>query len=198
MTILFIAIPLIGCLAVLAIPAKRAVALGILVTAITFVLTVVAAGSVSYVRGDMQLVTDVPWIPPIGLRFHLGVDGVSVPLVVLTALLCLLGMVYVARKEANLARSRAFVSLLLLTEVGMLGTFVSLDLLLFFVFFEVVLIPMYALIAGWGGADRIRAARQFILYTLLGSGVLLVGLLVIYANTSTLDMVGSPPGTAPG
>lgn len=187
--VLFVVVPLLGCLAVLAVPARLAILLGIVVTAVTFVLTVVAAGSVSYVRGGMRLVTDVPWIPPIGLRFHLGIDGVSAPLVILTALLCLLGMVYVARKEASLERPRAFVSLLLLTEVGMLGTFVSLDLLLFFVFFEVVLIPMYALIAGWGGAGRIRAARQFILYTLLGSGVLLVGLLVIYGNTSTLDMV---------
>ncbi|MBP2325270.1 NADH-quinone oxidoreductase subunit M [Kibdelosporangium banguiense] len=187
--VLFFAIPLIGCIAVLAVPERIAVVLGIVITAVTFVLTVVAAMSFSYVGGGMHLVTDLSWIPPIGLRFHLGIDGVSVPLVILTALLCLLGMIYVARREAGLERPRAFVSLLLLTEVGMLGTFISLDLLLFFVFFEVVLIPMYALIAGWGGAGRVRAARQFILYTLLGSGVLLVGLLVIYGNTSTLDMV---------
>lgn len=169
-----------------------------LVTGITFAISVAIAFAVDYARPGMQLVTDLPWIPPLGLRFHLGVDGVSVPLVVLTALLCFLSMVYVARKDGEPERAHSFVSLLLLTEVGMLGTFVALDLLLFFVFFEVVLIPMYALIAGWGGAGRGPAARQFILYTLLGSGVLLVGLLVIYGHTSTLNMVELAAGDGAG
>jgi NADH-quinone oxidoreductase subunit M len=81
------------------------------------------------------------------------------------------------------------VGLLLLLETGMLGTFVALDLILFFVFFETVLIPMYFLIAYWGSEGRARAAFKFILYTLLGSAVMLLGLLLIYAKTGTLDMV---------
>ncbi|ONI86518.1 NADH-quinone oxidoreductase subunit M [Actinosynnema sp. ALI-1.44] len=186
--ILLLAVPLAGCLAALA-THRTATAVGLVTTGITFVLAVVTAFSVDYVRPGTHLITDVPWIPPLGIRFHLGVDGVSVPLVVLTALLCFLSMIYGARRGGTPDRPHAFVSLLLLTEVGMLGTFVALDLLLFFVFFEVVLIPMYALIAGWGGAQRGPAARQFILYTLLGSGVLLVGLLVVYLHTSTLDIV---------
>jgi NADH-quinone oxidoreductase subunit M len=187
--ILLIAVPLIGCLAVLAVPERRAIVFGVVATGAALLVAVLTAITFDYGRAGMQAATDAPWIPPIGLRFHLGIDGVSLPLVVLTALLCALGAIYVARPSARPARPRAFMSLLLLTEVGMLGTFVALDLLLFFVFFEVVLIPMYALIAGWGGAARAAAARQFILYTLLGSGVLLVGLLLIYGHTSTLDMV---------
>jgi NADH-quinone oxidoreductase subunit M len=186
MTALLLAVPLLGCLAVLGIPARLAVAFGIVVTSLTFLITVAMAVLFGYSHpAGMQFSVDVPWIPPIDLRFHLGVDGISLPLIVLTALLSMLCAVYLKPTE----RPRALVSLLLLTEVGMLGTFAALDLLLFFVFFEVVLIPMYAIIAGWGGARRVAAARQFILYTLLGSGVLLVGLLVIYSQTSTLDMV---------
>ncbi|MCE7002737.1 NADH-quinone oxidoreductase subunit M [Kibdelosporangium philippinense] len=184
MNVLLLAVPLAGCLLVLWL---RHLAVGVVVTGITFAVSVVIAFSVDYARPGMQLETDLPWIPPLGLRFHLGVDGVSVPLIVLTSLLCFLSMIYLVRRVPE--RAHSFMSLLLLTEVGMLGTFVALDLLLFFVFFEVVLIPMYALIAGWGGASRGPAARQFILYTLLGSGVLLVGLLVIYGHTSTLNMV---------
>nr|WP_264085080.1 NADH-quinone oxidoreductase subunit M [Kibdelosporangium phytohabitans] len=183
-----LAAPLAGCLAVLG-SRRSAVLVGIVTTGITFAVALAIVFSVDYARPGTQLVTDAPWIPPLGIRFHLGVDGVSVPLVVLTALLCLLSMIYVARRGGAPVRPHSFVSLVLLTEVGMLGTFVALDLLLFFLFFEVVLIPMYALVAGWGGAGRGPAARQFILYTLLGSGVLLVGLLVVHGHTSTLDIV---------
>ncbi len=189
LAILLVALPLAGCLAVLAIPERRAMTFGVLVSGGTLVVAVVVAAVFDYRRSaSVQLSVDQPWIPPIGLRFHLGVDGISLPLVVLTALLCALCAIYLAKTKPE--RARAFVSLLLLTEVGMIGTFVALDLLLFFVFFEIVLVPMYAIIAGWGGGPgRASAARQFILYTLLGSGVLLVGLLIIYSQTSTLDMV---------
>ena len=189
-TVALIAVPLLGCLVVLVVPERRAVPFGVVVTGVTLLIAAAMAGSFDYGRtADAQFSFDRAWIPPVGLRFHLGVDGISLPLVVLTALLCALCAVYLTRPAGAPARPRAFVALLLLTEVGMLGTFVALDLLLFFVFFEVVLLPMYAMIAGWGGTARIAAARQFILYTLLGSGVLLVGLLVIYAQTGTLDMV---------
>jgi NADH-quinone oxidoreductase subunit M len=188
-TILLVALPLAGCLAVLAVPERRAVTFGVLVTGGTLVVAAVVAAAFDYQQSAaVQLSVDRPWIPPISLRFHLGVDGISLPLVVLTALLCALCAIYLAKTQPE--RARAFVSLLLLTEVGMIGTFVALDLLLFFVFFEIVLVPMYAIIAGWGGGPgRAAAARQFILYTLLGSGVLLVGLLIVYSQTSTLDMV---------
>ena len=131
--------------------------------------------------------------PSLGLRFHLGIDGISSPLVLLTACLTLLCMVYLLRVRPEAGRPRALVGLLLLLEVGMLGTFVALDLLLFFVFFEVVLVPMWFVIAQWGDdkvpGGRVRAANVFILYTLLGSAVMLLGILLVGLTAGTFDIV---------
>ncbi|MEV4747950.1 NADH-quinone oxidoreductase subunit M [Streptosporangium sp. NPDC049248] len=170
------------------------------VSGVTFALSVVLAAAFDH--GDaarVQFVTDLAWIPGLDLRFHLGVDGISLPLVVLTTLLTFLCFVYLCRGRADGPgqllspgrggdRPRALVFTLLVLEVGMIGTFLALDLLLFFVFFEVVLIPMYFVIALWGGRARRAAAIKFILYTLLGSVVLLLGLLIIWSQTGTLDM----------
>ncbi|GAB3961075.1 NADH-quinone oxidoreductase subunit M [Actinoallomurus acanthiterrae] len=169
---------------------------GLAVTAVTLALAVVAAAAFDYGRRGPQLGVNVTWARSIGLRLHLGVDGISLPLIVLTAALTFLCMVYSARVLPSAGGSpQALIGLILLLEVGMLGTFVSLDLLLFFVFFEVVLIPMYFVIADWGGsggkdsAARARAAaNKFILYTLLGSGFLLVGILIVAVNAGTFDM----------
>jgi len=132
---------------------------------------------------------DVAWIPAIDARFHLGVDGVSLPLVLLTTLLTLCCAVYTLRRAAGEGRTSLLLALVLVLEVGALGTFLALDLLLFFVFFETVLAPMYFLIAGWGGAGARHAATKFVLYTLLGSVLLLVGLLTVYVGSGTLDIV---------
>ncbi|MGI5161716.1 complex I subunit 4 family protein [Microbispora sp. CA-102843] len=189
--IALVAVPLLGA-AVFAVPAVRgrAVAWGIAVSAVVLVLAVALAAVFDYARpAGMQLQIDRTWIPGLGLRFHLGVDGVSLPLVVLTALLTFLCFVHLAGHPPAGGRSGALVVTLLVLEVGMIGTFLALDLLLFFVFFEVVLVPMYFVIALWGGAGRRAAAVKFILYTLLGSAVLLIGLLVVWTQAGTLDMV---------
>jgi NADH-quinone oxidoreductase subunit M len=125
------------------------------------------------------------WVPALKIDFHLGVDGVSYPLVVLTALLTLLCCAYTVWK----GDSRTLPALLLVLEVGILGTFLSLDLVLFFLFFEVVLLPMYAVIAGWGGDQRRAAARKFVLYTLFGSVLLLLGVMTVVVNAGTGDML---------
>jgi NADH-quinone oxidoreductase subunit M len=136
---------------------------------------------------DPRHEVDASWIPAIDVRFHVGVDGVSLPLVVLTTLLTLLGTILTLQKTRRVA---AFTALVLLLEVGLLGTFVALDLVLFFVAFEIVLAPMYFLIADWGGGPRARhAATKFILYTLLGSVLVLVGMLAVYASAGTFDIV---------
>lgn len=137
--------------------------------------------------GRIQQPMDVSWIPSLGVRFHLGIDGISLPLVVLTTLLTFLCFLYLGRREVP--NARLLTALLFLLEVGMVGTFLALDLVLFFVFFEIVLIPMYAIIALWGGERRRHAAFKFILYTLLGSAVLLAGLMLLGLNAGTLDMV---------
>lgn len=132
---------------------------------------------------------DVPWVPGLDLRFHLGVDGISYPLVVLTALLTLLCCVYSLWTVPPPGRGRLLVALLLVIEVGILGTFLALDLVLFFVFFEVVLLPMYAVISVWGGEGRRHAARKFVLYTLFGSVLLLVGVFTVVGAAGTSDLV---------
>ncbi|MHC5906990.1 NADH-quinone oxidoreductase subunit M [Streptomyces sp. S6] len=137
----------------------------------------------------MQASTDINWIPALGVRVHLGIDGISLPLLVLTALLTFLCALYSYFKPPTGPSPKAFVALLLLLEGGTLATFAVLDLLLFFLAFETVLIPMYFLIARWGGEDRTRAAWKFILYTLLGSVVMLLGLLLIGVRAGTFDMV---------
>lgn len=165
---------------------------GVTVTGAVFVLSVVLAAGFDYGAdgpATMQAESDVSWIPALGIRLHLGVDGVSLPLLVLTALLTFLCAVYGYFAMPAGPSPRAFVALLLVLEGGMLATFAVLNLLLFFLAFEMVLIPMYFLIARWGGAGRGPAAWKFILYTLLGSVVMLLGLLLVGFKGGTFDMV---------
>ncbi|MER7051991.1 NADH-quinone oxidoreductase subunit M [Streptomyces sp. NPDC000351] len=145
----------------------------------------------------MQASTDISWIPALDVRIHLGIDGISLPLLVLTALLAFLCALYSYFKQQHERLTpraagpspKAFVALLLVLESGTLATFAVLDLILFFLAFEMVLIPMYFLIARWGGEGRTAAAWKFILYTLLGSVVMLLGLLLIGITAGTFDMV---------
>jgi NADH-quinone oxidoreductase subunit M len=134
------------------------------------------------------------WVPGLNLQFHIGVDGISYPLVVLTTLLTLLCCGFTWRR----GESSTLIALLLVIEVGIVGTFLALDLVLFFVFFEVVLLPMYAVIAVWGGERRRHAARKFVLYTLLGSVLLLVGVFVVTAAAGTADIVALTGGSQLG
>ncbi|WP_236246361.1 NuoM family protein [Streptomyces sp. CC210A] len=137
----------------------------------------------------MQATTDISWIKALDVRIHLGVDGISLPLLVMTALLTFLSALYTYFKQPAGPSPKAFVALLLLLESGTLATFAVLDLLLFFLAFETVLVPMYFLIARWGGEGRQQAAWKFILFTLLGSVVMLLGLLLIGLKAGTFDMV---------
>jgi NADH-quinone oxidoreductase subunit M len=142
---------------------------------------------------------NIAWAPGLELRFHIGVDGISYPLVVLTTLLTLLCCIYtlwtVPPGDApERPRGALLAALLLAIEVGILGVFLALNLVLFFVFFETVLLPMYAVIAGWGGPERRAAARKFVLYTLFGSVLLLVGVFVVVsaAHTAELSELSAP------
>ena len=137
---------------------------------------------------------DVSWSTDLSARFHLGVDGISYPLVVLTALLTLLCCAFTLWRVPDPCRGRGLVALLLVIEVGIVGVFLALDLVLFFVFFELVLLPMYAVIAVWGGPDRSRAARKFVLYTVFGSVLLLVGVFTVIAAAGTGDLVALTNG----
>jgi NADH-quinone oxidoreductase subunit M len=131
---------------------------------------------------------DASWLHSIGVRFHVAVNGISLPLLALSALLVFLCLVYTASRPPEAGRLPALVALVLMLEVGMLGTFLAADLIVFFVFFEFVLVPMYFLIGIWGGSDRKQyAATKFILYTLLGSAFMLLGFLGIGLGHHSFD-----------
>ena len=123
---------------------------------------------------------NVRWIPAIGARYHVGIDGISLPLYVLTFLLSFLCAIYTWRYVPDPGRTKAFLALMLLLETGMAGTFIAFDLILFFVFWEMVLVPMYFLIGIWGSANRQYASIKFFLYTLFGSVFMLLGFLAMY------------------
>ncbi|MGW0464406.1 complex I subunit 4 family protein [Streptomyces sp. NPDC003027] len=163
---------------------------GVIVTGAILAATIVLTLGFDHGRpSKMQASTDITWIHALDVRIHLGVDGISLPLLVMTALLTFLCALYSYFKMPSGPSPKAFVALLLVLESGTLATFAVLDLVLFFLAFEMVLIPMYFLIARWGGEGRQAAAWKFILFTLLGSVVMLLGLLLIGLKAGTFDMV---------
>ncbi len=137
----------------------------------------------------MQYVFNVSWIPSFGIEYFMGVDGISLPLVMLTALVCLLaaGASWSVTKYL-----KAYCVLFLLLETGMLGVFLALDFFLFYVFWEVMLLPMYFLIGVWGGPRREYAAIKFFLYTLVGSVLMLVAILMLYFASDLTDPALGP------
>jgi NADH-quinone oxidoreductase subunit M len=126
----------------------------------------------------MQFVETAPWLPALGASWHLGIDGLSLFLVLLTT--ALTSIAILGSFSAITQRVKAYYMLLLALETGMLGTFMALDLVVFYVFWEAMLVPMYLLIGVWGGTDRIRAAVKFFLYTMVGSVLMLVAILWLY------------------
>src|SRR5688572_26487596 len=131
--------------------------------------------------GGMQFLEDYKWIPVIGARYQMGADGVAVLLIVLTTLLGVIASLsswkYIEKRE------KEYYVLLLLLQTAVIGVFASMDLFLFYLFFEVSLVPMYFLIGIWGGENRLYAAIKFFLYTLVGSVVMLLGVLKMYFLT---------------
>jgi NADH-quinone oxidoreductase subunit M len=191
--IALLVVPALGAVVVALVPPARSRAVAVAFAAVTFLLSTLPVlvrpddfGWFAYTPTNRTPLVpwidlDLPWVPALGLEFHLGIDGVSYPLVVLTGLLTLLCCAYTPK--------RGLAALLLVLEVGVLGTFLALDLILFFLFFEVVLLPMYAVIAGWGGPNRRAAARKFVLYTLAGSVLLLLGVLLVVTKAGTGDLI---------
>ena len=170
-----IAVPAVGALAVALIPKGRAelhrmVAVLFSVAAAALSIYVLAAFDKS--EAGYQFVANDKWIADFGIRWHLGIDGISLFLVVLTAVLFPLALL--GTKPSH--DQKSYYAWLLLLEAACLGVFVALDLFLFFVFFELVLVPMYFLIGGWGYANRVYAALKFFLFTMFGSALMLVAI----------------------
>lgn len=152
-------------------------------TAVVFVLTVRGAvqfDTTTEAARSMQQTFNLSWIPSFNINYFMGTDGISFPLLILTSFISLLAM----GASWNITKHvKAYCVLFLLLETGMLGVFVSLDFFLFYVFWEVMLLPMYFLIGVWGGPRREYAALKFFLYTLVGSVLMLVAILVLYFNS---------------
>jgi NADH-quinone oxidoreductase subunit M len=129
--------------------------------------------------GGMQFVEDRAWVETIGMRYHLGIDVLSMPLVFLGALLPLLCAIYSWRQEQQV---KSFFFLIALLQVGMIGVFLALDYVMFYIFWEIVLVPMFFLINIWGGERRRYASVKFFIYTLVGSVVMLLGILLLWFN----------------
>lgn len=156
-------------------------------SALALALTIFLAARFAWDSGAVQFQERVPWIPGLGASYHTGLDGLSMPLMLLSALLTFLSILYSWREEKA---TREFFALFLVMETGLLGVFAALDLLLFYVFFEVSLVPMYFIIGLWGHERRREAALKFFLYTRLGSLAMLLSILALYLGMSprTFDL----------
>jgi NADH-quinone oxidoreductase subunit M len=147
-----------------------------------------------YVDHDLVLGgVDRPWISELGVRWQLGIDGISGPLVLMTTLVVALCLLSLLRHDPGCGGVASLAALLLLIEAGVLGAFIALDMVLFFTFFEVALIPMWFVINGWGDPHdepgRRRAATRFLVFTVLGSALMLVGFMVVHSQAHTFDIV---------
>ncbi len=194
---LIIGLPLVGAILVMCTPKAETTlhrGIGLMFTITTFIVSLLilryfnttpdAAG----VRpGGMQLVFDVEWIPGLNAHFKTGVDGISVFLVLLTTFIVPLTLF--ASGKAIEKNVREFIAAVLVLEAGMLGAFCALDLFLFYVCWEVMLIPMYLLIGIWGGQRRIYASIKFVIYTMVGSLLMLVAIFYVYVKAG--DVLGT-------
>ena len=187
MLTLLVLTPLLGAVVISLIPSRRRELLLPLGMALSVApLGVAGAVFFSFEKGEasFQMVEKMVWWEPWGISWHLGVDGISLGLVALTTLLFPLSL---AASDSITHRRKAFVVAMLVLETGLLGTFLALDLVLFFVFFEVILVPMYLIIGIWGGERRVYAAVKFFIYTAFGSALLLaaiIALAVMHASQS--------------
>jgi NADH-quinone oxidoreductase subunit M len=166
-------------------------AASVLFTALPLLIGILLLGPYSRGGAGMRLEENISWIPSINARYHVGIDGISLPLLELTFLVTFLCMIYSLWHVPEPHNPKAFLALCLLLETGMAGTFIALDLVLFFIFWELVLVPMYFIIGLWGGPRREYAAIKFFLYTLFGSVFMLLGFLALYfrSDPHTFDIL---------
>ena len=184
-------LPLIGAIVVLCLP--RNAANLIRGTATFFTIPPLAMAvwlfqNFDRTTNEMQFVTKIPWIPSFNIQYFIGVDGISITMVLLTALLSFICIIASFGIEKAM---KAYFALFLVLDAAMMGVFCALDFFLFFVFWEVMLLPMYFLIGIWGGPRREYAAIKFFLYTMVGSVLMLVAMLALYfyAEPHTFDML---------
>ncbi|MBI2237422.1 MAG: NADH-quinone oxidoreductase subunit M, partial [Actinobacteria bacterium] len=179
-------LPLVGIPFLLAWPRMRddvARAIALVVSVATFVVSLGILGAFDGSQSGFQLVESATWARSLNLRYVLGVDGISLFMVLLTTFLMPLAILASWKIERSV---RAYMAAMLFLETAMLGTFLALDLLLFFLFFEGMLFPMYLIIGGWGGERRVYAAVKFFLFTMAGSAFLFVAILFLYFQAGSI------------
>jgi NADH-quinone oxidoreductase subunit M len=158
--------------------------IALLTSLATFAVGVYTLTQFDYDQADkLQFFADAEWIEAIRSNYTVGLDGISLPLYILTSFITLVCVIYTFDEMPEAGNPKAFLILILVLQTGMAGTFVAQDLILFFVFFEIVLLPMYFLIGVWGGEERQYASLKFFLYTMFGSALMLVAFLALFAQT---------------
>ncbi len=181
---LAIFIPLVGAAVMMIIPRAQEELhkwIALLTTTLVFAVTILVAVYFDYDNsGQLQYVVNHNWIEAINSRYIVGVDGISLPLLLLTALIVPSVVIYSWNHWPDPKNPKAFLILTLVLETGMVGTFVAQDLILFFVFFEIVLLPMYFMIGVWGGERRLYAAIKFFLFTLFGSALMIISFIALF------------------
>ena len=184
-----ILLPLAGTVPVLLGEERGAKRMALAITTLELILSLGLWWAFDPSQGGMQLVSSAPWIPRWGVTYRVGIDGISLFMVLLTTVMMPLSVL--ASWTSITRRERAFYALMLTLLTGLVGVFIALDLFVFYVFFEVMLIPMYFIIGIWGGANRLYAAIKFFIYTMAGSLLMLVAIVVmvwkIGAATGTLS-----------
>jgi NADH-quinone oxidoreductase subunit M len=193
---LLVGLPLVAALALLLGLARgndrAATGFGLVVASVTLGLSLWAWVKGHHQLGTFSVQSDETWVDAIGVRWRLGIDSLSAPLVVVTALLAWCCLLSLLRRAPDCGGTRQLAALVLLVEGASIGTFLALDLIVFFVFFELVLIPMWFVIADWGDehdpVGRRRAATRFLVVTVTGSAVMLVAFLLLHQATGTFDI----------
>src|SRR5437773_3123193 len=191
---LILFLPVIGAVLLAFMPRQGEASLkttAFLVSVATFALSLVmAAGFNAGADDQYQFRERLLWMPQLGITYRLGVDGISMVLVLLTTLLSAVAIL--SSWNAVHERVKEFMIFLLLLETGMLGVFMARDLFLFYVFWEVMLLPMYFIIGVWGGPRKEYAAIKFFLYTLFGSVLMLIAILMLYFSSDLTDPLLMP------
>lgn len=185
-----ILLPAAGAVLVLMARGRNAVRWTALITCLaTFAVSLLLFGAFKWSTPGVQLVERADWIKSFNIQYFVGIDGLSFPLVILSTFVCLLACIASWNIEKMI---KGYMALFLFLEAGILGVFLSLDFFLFYVFFEVSLLPMYFLIGIWGGPRKEYAAIKFFLYTLVGSIGLLIVLIATYLNVHSFDLTKLP------
>ncbi len=182
-------LPVIGAIIIALLPGanpRRIKLTAAFFTAVSFALSLALFAMFDRSIDGPQFVEQLSWIPAFNVQYFMGVDGLSLPLVLLTTFIGFLAVLISWKVDL---RIKEYFAWLLLLEMGILGVFCSLDLILFFIFWEVELIPMYMLITIWGTGRKEYSAIKFVLYTLFGSAFMLAGILLLYLQAGTFDMI---------